>query len=337
MFTHNRHDFSTALIRIKGELERRCRLTNWQWPKRPTSMAGGQEARVKKPVLIIGCGRSGTTMLFNLLNEHQDLTGTTGFPDGEDTEMWVKVGGALIACFGGVHSRSPIGHCFCGAMDGNSLTQGRINYIHDYVTKKYLKKGGPGRRLLNKNPHLSNKIKYIHTVFEDVKLIHVVRDPYAVIASWKVLLARYRNLLVEIPDSESACMNIFPNRGWGASIPILKRGNPNLYDPGDVASVRLLARFWKNINLYVLKQASDVKTLAIYTVRFEDICRDQKAGLSDVLDFCELSTKSDWILRVRPAVQTKWKRVLSPREIALVDEELGESPGQFGYPIVSRS
>ena len=99
--------------------------------------------RIKKPIIIIGCGRSGTILLFNLLSEHKQLVKTKGFPDGKDTEMWAKIGGAIIAGFGGDKFSNAVGHPFCLSMNENDINEKRINYFHNYLLNRYpkLKKG----------------------------------------------------------------------------------------------------------------------------------------------------------------------------------------------------
>src|SRR5688572_17247885 len=53
-----------------------------------------------KPVFIVGCGRSGTALLCNLLKDHPDLAVTGGYPDGEDHTGWVKYGRLIMAGLG---------------------------------------------------------------------------------------------------------------------------------------------------------------------------------------------------------------------------------------------
>ena len=61
---------------------------------------------VKKPVFIIGCGRSGTTLFFNILKEHPGLAPTTGHPDGEDHVGWNTHGGTIIS---GIYGHAGVG------------------------------------------------------------------------------------------------------------------------------------------------------------------------------------------------------------------------------------
>ncbi|MBN1992348.1 MAG: sulfotransferase [Anaerolineae bacterium] len=272
-------------------------------------------------------------MLFNLLSEHRRLIPTRGFPDGEDTEMWVKIGGAFIAGFGGARLRTPIGHCFCLPMDDADIDPARINFMHSYLAQKYPALKRDGFYLLNKNGHLSNKLKYIHKIFPDVKLIHIIRHPYAMIASWKIILAQFGHLLVEIPKEPTTCMNLYPNQGWRRHSHVISRYNTNIYDPTRPDSVRLLARHWVNINTYIMQQLKERPDINCHLVKYEDMCLDQDRTLTALLDFCELPAKTEWVLRMDQAINYKWRTQLTEAECTIIREELEADIAKLGYEL----
>jgi hypothetical protein len=55
-------------------------------------MAVAPAPQVRKPVFLVGCGRSGTTPLFDILSQHPTLQRTEGYPDGEDHDGWAPTG-----------------------------------------------------------------------------------------------------------------------------------------------------------------------------------------------------------------------------------------------------
>jgi len=334
VLTRNKYTFQNFILRARGLIERQYRVKEWLYPLELSKTQKNSDLlRIYKPVVIIGCGRSGSTMLFNMLNEHKQLIPARGFPDGEDTEMWVKVGGALIAGFGGKHSQLPVGHCLCLPMGENDIDLERINYFHQYCAKKYPRLRDKQFRLLSKNGHLSNKVKYIHKIFPDVKLIHIIRHPYATIASWKAILAQCKNLLIEVPNNSAACINIYPNKGWDKVIGIMNKNNPDLYNPYDIESIRLLARYWLNINSYIIKQVNQISNINYYKVKYEDLFIHQRQVTEKILDFCEISPKDHWTLKIDKIINEKWRNQLSYQECMLIKEELNDEIENLGYEL----
>ncbi|MBU6225384.1 MAG: sulfotransferase [Burkholderiales bacterium] len=66
----------------------------------------GEDFQIHKPIFVVGCGRSGTTLLFDILSQHPSLARTTGYPDGEDHDGWIKHGQCVMAGIGKVcHSQ----------------------------------------------------------------------------------------------------------------------------------------------------------------------------------------------------------------------------------------
>jgi hypothetical protein len=285
--------------------------------------------RISKPVIIVGSGRSGTTLLFRLLGQHPGLVATRGFPDGEDTEMWVRVAGAAIAGFVGERAETAVGSCLCLPMDERDVDQQRCRFVHDHLASRY---GGSGaRRLLNKNPHLSNKLRFVHRMFPDVNFIHVIRNPLAVIASWKAVLSGFRNLLVECPVGPGACMNLYPARGWRPHLALLARTRQDLYVPDRPESVRLLARHWLQVNHYIREQAARTPSLGYQMVRHEDICAQPAKTLASVLGRCELASFSEWRLGIDRERESLWQKCLTPMERELIQDELAGGSEEWGY------
>jgi hypothetical protein len=276
-------------------------------------------------------------MLFNLMAEHPNLVPTTGFPDGEDTEFWVRVAGAWIAGMGGVNSRTPVGHCFCLPMGGTDIDQVRVGFVHAQLWRRYRGLRRPGRRLLNKNPHLSNKLGFLHALFPDARVIHVIRHPYAMVASWKRLLAQYPHLLVEFPDHPNACLNIYPNNGWRPHMATACRQYPDFYDALNPTSTRLLARYWRNINTGLGRQLESLPQLACQMVHYEDLLGNQKGALNELLDFGKLPRRSEWTLQTRPHENEKWRAQLTPEECAIINDETAREAATFGYDLSLRT
>ena len=324
-------------VRLVNHVKAKYRLNTFCSPM-PISSDGdvshrGAPSRICKPVIIVGTGRAGSTMLFNMLGAHPYLVPTRGFPDGEDTEMWVKVGGAFIAGFGSLKSKSPVGSCFCLPMDETDIEQSRCQSIHTYLVNKYSQLNDSQKRLLNKNPHLSNKVSFIHAIFPDVKLVHLIRHPLAVITSWKVILSQFHDIVIEIPDDLTGCMNIYPNQGWYNYTAHIGRINNNIYCSQNVESIRLLARYWLNININIVNQVERIESIDYHRISYESICVDQNAALSRLFNFCEVPEYAKCQIKARPDRNEKWKTSLTEQEVEMIRDELKGQSERFDYEL----
>ena len=154
--------------------------------------------RVNKPVFIVGCGRSGTTMLFDLLSNHPELARTTGYPDGEDHEGWLKHGKCVMAGIGNpahVQFGNGInGYQYCLHMTREDATDEIVNNMHRYYFEEVLC-GDTKKKVLNKPPHLSNKLDYLLGIFPDAKIVHIIRDCGPVVASWVAIMDQVPSLM----------------------------------------------------------------------------------------------------------------------------------------------
>ena len=140
--------------------------------------------KIESPIFSIGCGRSGTTPLFNIFKEHPQLAPTTGYPDGEDHEGWVKHGQCLMSGFGYPHiNKGMTGHPYCLHMDENDVTDDIIKAMSSYYYNDVLSKD-LSKRVVNKCPHLVNKVRYVREIFSDAKFVHIVRDCVPMVGSW---------------------------------------------------------------------------------------------------------------------------------------------------------
>src|SRR5690554_2697337 len=132
------------------------------------------------PVFLIGMMRSGTTLLMNTLSEHPQLL-KAGF---ELNNMWTEIGGA--PCSGQCELRL--------ASDLQAQYQNNVTaYFDRYIQKsksfiRHLSRWSQKRHygygrifydwdnlfLMNKSPHLSNKISYINAMYPNAKFVVIV-------------------------------------------------------------------------------------------------------------------------------------------------------------------
>jgi len=318
---------------LKGDIQLFYKIKEFSSPlKVPEKI--NLKTKVLKPVVILGPGRSGTTLLFNLLNEHPSLVGTTEFPHGEATKVWVKYGGARMAGIGGIKSKCAIGHSHCLPMTEKDINEKRVKFLQSYFSNKYSRQLKNGNKLLNKNPHLSNKIGYLSKIFPDAHIIHMLRHPYSTIASWKVIIKQFPQLLFEIKPNLTGCMNIFPNNGW----PIPSDENMEklerlyFYNPDSESSIELLGSYWQNMHSNILRQFK-IYSPKYYTCRYESLMENQNEELNKVVKFLAIPKKSKWEISVKPNLQHNWKDILSKTEIKIIRKKILDVSESFGYKL----
>lgn len=283
---------------------------------------------VRKPIFIVGCGRSGTTLLFQLLREHPEVRPTTGYPDGEDHVGWNEHGRAMIGGFGFAASdRDQTGHSYCLHRDERDVDPSVADDMRRYYFEDVLR-GDATLRVLNKCPHLSNKLRYVRGIFPDALFIHIVRDCAPVVASWKVTLDRdHVKRIVYWPETPFPCLWILP-APEGADRGEVFRREERAYPGGGLMR---FVDYWVATNSNVgvqLRDASD----QLHVVRYEDLCADPSKTIARIYDFCGLSALS---VTAGPQVDTRrnlgFHEVLSREQIRSIEAEAAAVRAKFGY------
>ena len=241
-------------------------------------------AVVRSPIFVVGCGRSGTTLLFDLMKRHPELAPTTGYPDGEDHVGWIEHGGALIAGLATPQGDTGhVGYEHCLHMTEHDVNDGARESMHRYYGSTVLG-GRASARVVNKCPHLANKLRYVRAIFPDARFLHIVREPVAVVASWVKVMQAFPDLALYWPDSEYPCLWVFrAPRADGARSPLAREQR---FYPG--GGLLRLADYWATVNANVSRQLEDTPE-QLLTIRYEDLVTAPERMLRNVTDFCGLA------------------------------------------------
>jgi hypothetical protein len=281
---------------------------------------------VREPVFIIGCGRSGTTLVHRLLAAHPELIPTLAPPDHEDHEGWMHFGGALISGTGDDGQVS--GREYSPSMDESQVTEAVVRsmhaYYHDHVTGR-----DGGKRVVNKNPHVSNKLRYVRRIFPDARFVHVIRDVVPFVGSWKHMLDREMpNVLAYWPDEAFPNIWHFPFKDdpMGRSRQDLFAGQDRIYPGG---GFRRLPEFWAKVNANIPVQLADTPS-QLMTIRYEDLCADPGGVLRGIQDFLGLRPFLVPTDAIRSA-NDKSRQVLSAEEQGICMEVGADTRRRFGY------
>ena len=280
--------------------------------------------QLSDPIFIIGCGRSGTTLLFELLGKHPDVVATTGHPDGEDHVGWIEHGGALIAGLATpAGDTGHVGYPYCLHMTAADVEPETAKCMQRYYRDEVLQ--GRKKRVLNKCPHLSNKLDYVLEIFPHAKFVHIIRDVFPVVASWAKIMESVPELELYWPEEEK-----FPCF-WVFDAP---RGRKQLFAQRDRffpgGGERILADYWAVVNRNIPVQMAD-QAQQLITLRYEDLCDDPVRALRRLTDFCELSPFDEIPDQVAKDRNQKYTDELSSAQIDRITSQTDETRRLFGY------
>lgn len=281
---------------------------------------------VARPVFIVGCGRSGTALLFNLLGGYPQLAKTTGHPDGEDQAGWIEHGRALIAGLANPRGDSGhVGHHLCLQMDESMATEEARASMHRHFSDNVLK-GRASLRVLNKCPHLSNKLRYVRALFPDASFLHIIREPVAMVASWVKVMQAVPDLLMYWPEVEHPCWWVFPTAE--ATTRRAALASESRWYPG--GGLLRFADYWSATNAGIQQQLADTPG-QLLTVRYEDLIANPDRMMADVSRFCGLDAGPAQALAVQRARNVAYRHLLSEEDVRAIRERTREVARSFGY------
>jgi len=242
---------------------------------------------IDRPVFIVGCGRSGTTLLFDWLAQHPGLAATRGYPDGEDHEGWITHGQCVMAGIGSPGSDrfgSGInGFNACLHMDKSAATPDVRAAMHRYYLQEVLK-GRSDKRVLNKCPHNANKLRYLLGLFPDARIIHIIRDCEPVVASWMAIMKAVPSLVVYLPENEPhPCLWLMQAPASESQRRVLA-SHPRFYPGGGET---LWVEYWVKTNVGVEVQM-DGHLDQLLSLRYEDLIAAPQFVLDEIVRFCGL-------------------------------------------------
>jgi hypothetical protein len=143
-------------------------------PRQASSMTGRENAPLliaPEPLFVIGCARSGTTLVAKILDAHPDVLMTN------ETAVFLmlahiiensRIGYAAGILYGKEHSHLWAEHLMQNA---RSLIEGYYDRIRTESKKRYVRYWG------EKHPHHSECFDFINALYPAAKYIYVIRDP----------------------------------------------------------------------------------------------------------------------------------------------------------------
>ncbi|MBW2267363.1 MAG: sulfotransferase [Deltaproteobacteria bacterium] len=289
---------------------------------------------VERPIFVIGCGRSGTTVVFHALAEHPSLAWISNWSNRfGDAAFWLRL--AKLRHAPGVRALGKHGwrprpvegyrpwmDCFDGfnrpardldardCSDASRLRMRRLVARHLAVQRK--------PRFTAKYTGWS-RIGFMDCAFPDASYLHVIRDGRAVAAS-----------LLQVGFWEGW-------RGpsqwrWGP----LSQEHEELWRASDGSFAVLAGIQWKLL-VENIRAAGATIGDRYRELRYEEFVEGPAAALAELTEWCDLEAdprQAERIaaLGVRP-VGEKWRESLSVEEQRRLGTALAPSLEALGYPV----
>lgn len=238
---------------------------------------------IDRPIFVVGSGRSGTTLFYNLMAGHRKLGWFSSFVQRFPNLPWLAGFNMLYQVPSLVKRhrhrgwfpspveahrlwdlfhpvQDPLGSRPFMEQDAALADQrGLRGFIVDII------RFSRSARFINKNTRNSRRVRYLHALFPDAVFIHVIRDGRAV-------------------------TNSFLNVSWWPSLSLWWAGGktPVQMQEKGVKSSLIAARTWKLEVERVLQDKDYIPGERYVELRYEDLVRDPFGEVERILDFCDL-------------------------------------------------
>lgn len=315
-----------------------------------------KKTSITKPIIIIGCPRSGTTLLFTLLNSSPEIYSLYEesrflfrhfylkkekegkfFNNDELLNSDMSEGDKyrLLTDF---HN-----HSFKSRFLGQFINKGIRKYSATRWLAKYLAKINglcktKNYRLVEKTPRNCFKVELLTDLFPDARFIFIKRDGKSNISSliqgWKKRKKESFDEIKRIPriDKELNFSN-FDGKLWRFAMP------PGWQDYVDGSLEEACAYQWLKSNQEALKGLAKVPEAQKITVSYEDLVADTPSVIRQICDFAEIEYNSTIkkLVEKPPEVnyldgkpqQDKWKQ--NAKAINKVRPMIEETMAELGY------
>jgi len=281
-------------------------------------------AELKPPVIVVGNYRSGTTMLYNLLGAHPDL------------EKWFE-------------PRTIWQYADPTRKHDRFTEEDARPGVKRYIRRRFLQRQRQfgGRRIVEKTPTNVLRMRYVHEIFPESKIVYIVRDPFASIASADkhgtrrpTNFRRARARLRECPKTQIHCyagnfLKQHFNRRvlgkrvfgiWGVRYPGAQE------EFGRFSHAEFIARQWAECARIASEDVAYLRERSPGTVielRYEEFVADPVRQFPCVLEANDLEMTPELEAHVSASVdsgrQTKWKKFdqgALEKAVSIVEEEM---------------
>jgi len=288
----------------------------------------------ERSIFIIGSGRSGTTILYEVLATHPDLAWfsmlSNTYPasrtcvrfhrllDYRGIGIYLKRRiieptrfSPALTYFLRPNEGVEIYTSYCGLSDDRRMTEENYDAVSERKLKglieMHLDVTGK-KRFINKRTANTQRLRLINKMFPEAYYVHMIRDGRAVINSylhvdfWNDMMVWWLGQRV----SE-----------W------VQQGK----DP-----VELAARHWRRNFEEILANKNILKKYM--EVRYEDFVKDPRKEVGRIMAFCELPYPEEYknfLPEELPNMNYKWRKGLTKEQVSIIEENTTDLLKPLGY------
>lgn len=283
--------------------------------------------KVDRPLFLIGCGRSGTTLLYEALGRHPELGWFSNisqrYPKVPATALASRL--AEVQPVRARFRRHPIpaeAHAIFDAVRGGArLADEGVLGRHDVAPEEAARLRGlvathlrlqGKRRFMNKNTRNARRVGYLAEVFPEALFVHVVRDPRATAAS-----------LLKVP--------FWPDlRLWWKDY----RTPADLTAAGESPAL-LAAEFWRREVDQIDADGATIDPARWMEIRYEDLVGAFAEQVRLVTRFAQLEDSPTFDRRLRElevsSRNDKFRRLFSSEDLAAMWALVEPTARRHGY------
>lgn len=276
------------------------------------------------PIIFIGTQRSGTTWMGTVFDRHPRIA---YWP--EPRHLWT---------WGNAYKPDDV----LAAADARPSVTRHIRREVD----RFVQRAGKDR-LAEKTPSNCLRIPFIHAIFPEAKIILVIRDGRSVLRSTseimqgsvptnRMLQRAFETPFWEwpayLPRAASTIMRKITRRPlayWGVRPPGWQEW------VGSESREVMLAKQWVATIQRASEDAHALPEHARFIFHYEDLMREPRRVMQDMVDFCKLEDAEDLVAHVEstadPARQAKWRDALDEQVLDRIRPIMEPTLTQLGY------
>jgi hypothetical protein len=304
-------------------------------PERVARLAGVRAPdEIDRPIFVIGTGRSGTTLFFQLLGFHPDLAWFSTYGNYFYRRSWPALLSRLRDLPGIDRVLPPEARFTPKPTESYGILNEVTNHLFTAdrrldasdatpeITERFRQRVLAYLRLQGK-PRFANKhtgfarTSFLRTIFPSARFIHVYRDGRAVASSlirvdwWKELESWH----------------------WGPMRPEYAEE----YERSGKDRLVLAAISWKTLMDEIEDECRDLPADVLLRIRYDDLVNDLRAVMSNVLRFADLPDRPLFWRRLEQHpvhdMEMKWRTDLDAPQRELLEKSLAGHLQKYGFTL----